>query len=299
MLAIYGRGVDELERVASECFGLEVAARLPVTESFSSQVLSFIAPDGARHVVKRHWARGKAEREALALEQLSSHPDVPALRATADRDGELYLLIEGLDGVPWEHIEDATRELLAHLGRAIAEMHRTAADSFDGFASWHELLRGNADRYLTMIGGDDRPLAELGHAVLDRHLDEVPASEQPCLVHFDLRPGNVLVNGDRFVGIIDFESCRGGHASMDFFKLWQQVAPRAPGGLDHILHGYRAAAGVTEAWMEPATLDRLMRIYSAYHGMAGLAWCHSRNDFSGTFPDVNRQLIRTADRGLA
>jgi hypothetical protein len=32
--------------------------------------------------------------------------------------------------------------------------------------------------------------------------------------------------------------------------------------------------------------------------LAGLAWCHSRNDFSGDFPDVNRTLIRTADAAL-
>jgi aminoglycoside phosphotransferase (APT) family kinase protein len=287
--------VDELERVAVECFGFDVATRLPVSESFSSQVLSFLASDGSRHVVKRHWARGKAEREAWALTELTSHPDFPALRATAEHDGHLYLLIEGLDGVTWEHVEDATPELLRDLGRATAEMHRTRADSFDGFATWHELLRGNADRYLAMIGDDDRTLAERGHAILERRLAEVPNSDQPCLVHFDLRPGNVLVHGQRFVGIIDFESCRGGHASMDFFKLWQQVAPRTASGLAEILHGYRAAADATEPWMEPAALDRLMRTYSAYHGLAGLAWCHSRNDFSGTFPDVNRQLIQTAD----
>jgi aminoglycoside phosphotransferase (APT) family kinase protein len=88
----------------------------------------------------------------------------------------------------------------------------------------------------------------------------VPQSDEPCLVHFDLRPGNVLVRDGRLVGIIDFESCRGGHASMDFFKLWQQVEPerlrrRVPRREPAADHGRRRPAGVTgRGWT--ATLRR-------------------------------------------
>jgi hypothetical protein len=41
-----------------------------------------------------------------------------------------------------------------------------------------------------------------------------------------------------------------------------------------------------------------MQIYAAYHGLAGLAWCHTRNDFGGDFADVNRGLIRRATDAL-
>jgi hypothetical protein len=46
-------------------------------------------------------------------------------------------------------------------------------------------------------------------------------------------------------------------------------------------------------------MDELERVAVECFGLAGLAWCHSRNDVSGTFPDVNRQLIRTSDADLA
>jgi aminoglycoside phosphotransferase (APT) family kinase protein len=214
------------------------------------------------------------------------------------------LLIEGLDGASWEHVHLASPTLLRSLGRSIALMHRTPADSFDGLSSWHELLMANADRYIAMVatgnGGatGDLDLAQRGRSLLDNRVGEIPDSERPCLVHFDLRPGNVLVRDDRLVALIDFEACRGGHPSMDFFKLWQQVAPLVPGGLAEILDGYREVAGVAATWAEPAALDRLMTIYSAYHGTAGLAWCHSRGDFSGDFPAVNRRLIESAVAAL-
>ncbi len=290
--------VDELEEAARSEFGLDVVTRLPISESFSSSVLVFIARDDRHYVLKRHWARSKAEREASALLALAAHPDVPALLATSEHDGTLTLLIEGLDATPWVDLAQTPRELLGQLGRAMALLHQSRAESFDGRESWHGLLVGNADRYVTSIGGDDGALAERAHKMLSRHLVEVPESDDPRLVHFDLRPGNVLVRDGHLVGIIDFEACRGGHPSMDFFKLWQQVDPYVPGGLSEILVGYRRVAGTTDVWTEPATLRRLMQIYAAYHGLAGLAWCHTRDDFSGDFPAVNRGLIHEAGAAL-
>ncbi|MGB0114169.1 MAG: aminoglycoside phosphotransferase family protein [Ilumatobacteraceae bacterium] len=289
--------MDELENVARSDFGLEVVARLPISESFSSTVLSFIADDDRHYGLKRHWARNKAERETSALRSLAAHPRVPDLLATSDHDGTITLLIEGLDAMPWTNVADTPRELLRQLGRAMALMHRSHAESFDGVQSWHELLAGNADRYVASIGTADSELAERARAMLVRHLVDVPTSDRPCLVHFDLRPGNVLVSGGHLVGIIDFEACRGGHPSMDFFKLWQQVDPHVPEGLAEILLGYCEDAGTTAGWTEPSSLRRLMQIYAAYHGLAGLAWCHSRDDFRGDFPSVNRGLIQ--DAGVA
>jgi aminoglycoside phosphotransferase (APT) family kinase protein len=295
------RAVDELERVARSDFGLEVEARLPVDESFSSTVLSFVGTDGRHYVLKRHWARPKAEREIAALRALAGHAQVPALLATSERDGTLTLLIEGLDGAPWVGDGHAPPALLSALGRSMGRMHAVPAGSFDGMPSWHALLCGNADRYVASIGADDSGLAAddsvlAGRArdLLRRHLDAVPESQDPFLVHFDLRPGNVLVRGGSLVGIIDFEACRGGHPSMDFFKLWQQV----PGSLSEILGGYLDAVGAPVSWTDPGPFQRLMQVYAAYHGLAGLGWCHARNDVHGDFADVNRGLIHQAVQAL-
>lgn len=282
--------VDELERIARSDFGIQVATRLPIAESFSSTVLSFIGTDNRHYVLKQHWARSKAEREVSTLRALDGHPGFPALLGTTERDDTLTLLIQGLDGAPWVNVGDHPPELLQGLGHLMARMHSVSTDSFDGMDSWHELLSRNADRYVASIGAEDIGLAERARDILGRHLSEVPASEKPCLVHFDLRPGNILVRGGNLVGIIDFEACRGGHASMDFFKLWQQV----PGDLSEILRGYSEVVETPEPWADPVSLHRLMQIYAAYHGLAGLAWCHTRGDFRGDFPAVNRGLISEA-----
>ena len=205
---VMGDTVDGLEQVARSEFGLEVVRRLPVIGSFSSSVLSFVAADHRHYVIKRHWARNQADREAAALTALADHPDVPALLATSERGGALTLLIEGRDSLPWERVETARPEMLLRLGRSVGQLHRTEAASFDGLPSWHSLLVGKADRYATMIGSNEGELVMLARTVLERHLSEVPDSDRPQLVHFDLRPGNVLVRQGRLVAIIDFEACR-------------------------------------------------------------------------------------------
>lgn len=286
--------MDDLERTARFDFGIQVAARLPITESFSSTVMSFIGSDHRHYVLKQHWARSKAEREVSALRALAGHTEVPALLATSEHDGTLTLLIEGLAGAPWVDVGDASPELLGEVGRSMARMHSVAAESFDGMESWHELLSSNADRYVASISAEDIGLATRARDVLDRHLGEVPTSETPRLVHFDLRPGNILVSDGQLVGIIDFEACRGGHPSMDFFKLWQQV----PGGLAEIVEGYCEVVEPPGRWADPDSLHALMHIYAAYHGLAGLGWCHARGNFGGDFPAVNRGLIRQAVSAL-
>lgn len=298
MNSYYRSAVDHLAAVASSEFGLEVRTVLPITDSFSSAVLSFIATDDRHYIVKQPWAPNKAIREADALRALEHHPDVPALLQIVETAGVTYLLIEGLRGSPWSDVRRSTPRMLRRLGRAVRLVHRTPAESFDGRLDWHGLLAFNAERYRSVIGHPDIALAASAHALLDRHVPETPQSETPCLVHFDLRPGNILVDDGELTGLIDFEACRGGHGSMDFFKLWQQVAPVVPNGLREILVGYLDDGHEPEAWANEKELDRLMQIYSAYHGLAGLSWCHTRQDFDGDFPDTNRSLIESSIEAL-
>ncbi len=296
--------VADLDAMAEQIWGLRVARPLPVTESFGSDVILFEATDGDRYVIKNSFTPAKGQREIDALNALDANDDVPRLLDHRLVGDGMYLLIEGLDGTPWTSIADSSPVLLVSLGAAVRRVHDVEYGSFDGCDSWHELLRSNADRYHGSIDAREARLVDRGRVALERCLPFVPDSTQPVLVQFDLRPGNILTNGGEFVALIDFESARGGHPSMDFFKLWQQVEPVVPSALSSILEGYRADGRSTgarstdelsdPAWMDVDRLRQLMGIYSLYHGLAGLAWCSIRDDFSGEFPDVNRNLIRSA-----
>ncbi len=217
--------MDDLTFVAEEIFGLTVDMLFPISESFSSSVLLFVATDGDRYAIKRPHAPNKAEREMTALRALDQHSGVPTLLGRAEHNGATYLLIEGLDAEPWDETTTTSPELLRSLGRSMRRIHDVEATDFHGLATWHELLRSNADRYLAAIGPDDGALAWAARQQLERSLPDIPDATTASLVHFDLRPGNILVRDGALAGVIDFEACRGGHASMDFFKLWEHLAP--------------------------------------------------------------------------
>lgn len=293
--------MERLKEVAEQVWGLGVREALQVTESFGSDVLLFDADDGGRYVIKNSFSPSNGGREIDALTALASHERVPNLLDYRLIAHEMYLLIEGLDGTPWVSIEGTSPNFLEAVGIAMRKVHDTRYGSFDVCETWHDLLRSNADRYHDTIGDMDSHLASQARLALERHMSKVPDSAEPVLVQFDLRPGNILSNNGEFVALIDFDSARGGHPSMDFFKLWQQVEPIVPRAMESLLAGYRRPHHkkhldnqVDLGWMSMNRLGRLMTIYSLYHGLAGLAWCYKRDDFSGHFPDTNRGLISTA-----
>lgn len=281
-----------LIKAAQSVFGLEVSQLRPVTESFSSQVLRFIDTRGEHYVLKQPWSTSKALRELDALRRLEGHPYTPSLLGHQEHEGKLLLLMRGLDGEPMRAC-DVTEPLGRAIGEATRMLHAQPHPDFDGAATWRELLRRNAARYCGDIGKADQSLAERVHPCFLRHLDEVPEATHAAMTHFDLRPGNLLVRDGHLVGLIDFEACRGGHPSMDFFKLWEELWQPNPRSRAWILAGY----GKDKEWT--AEVERLMQIYSLYHGLAGLAWCYLREQLEGPFVARNRGLLEHGERALA
>jgi Ser/Thr protein kinase RdoA (MazF antagonist) len=274
--------------------GLRIQRVVPVSDSFSSSVLSFVTTHGQHLVLKLPWSRVKAEREIRALDLLQNHAFVPNLVDTLEIEGELILLIQGLGGEPWQESWELPPKSLYDIGLAVAQIHEVSVEGYSGPASWESFLQENAREYIQRITGDDRDLAQIALQILSENIDIVDFSGSAQLVHFDLRPGNVLVRELNFVGIIDFESWRGGHASMDFYKFWEHFAKTGHNGLDLICKAYRDSVSDAEDWMDPNELAELMKLYSAYHGLAGLSWCYTRNNFEGDFPVRNRQRIQDA-----
>lgn len=289
-----------LAEIAASAFGCTPQTELPVTDSFGSEVLRFLDADGHQYVVKRPWSKAKAIKEARALTRLVEHPRIPRLLGLHEQGEHAYLLLEGFDAIPWCDIESAGKELVVDLGRAVRMIHACSEESFEGESSWHALLRSNALRYRELVRthSADAQLAADALDLLRSQLRHAPDSCDAVLVHFDLRPGNVLLDDGRLVGIIDFESCRGGHPSMDLFKIWQQVWRPRPVTRAWFLAGYTEGDS-SAGWVQCTGLDRLMHVYALYHGLAGLAWCEQRDQIETAFATVNRTLIRDAQLFLS
>ncbi|MBY8878799.1 phosphotransferase family protein [Actinacidiphila acidipaludis] len=193
---------------------------------------------------------------------------------------EPYLLMTHVDGVPWwdvaEGMAAAERDRLrTGLGALVARLHAVTGPGFGypapggipraprwsaAFTAMTGAVLDDAERYGSWL---PLPVPEVRArlAAAREVLDEVTV---PALVHFDLWPGNVLLDGpegERTIsGIIDGERMFWGDPLADFasLSLFLGDAESDPA----FLAGYRAAGGTADL-DGPAALRRIA-LYRCY-----------------------------------
>ncbi|MPT47592.1 MAG: homoserine kinase [Sphingobium sp.] len=166
--------------------------------------------------------------------------------------GRPACLIEFLSGVS---VTEPTAPQAASTGRALGEMHRAASD-FTGtrpnsldLAGWHDLARKCGDDFDSIAPGlGERVAEEL--AFLDAHW---PTDLGRAVIHADLFPDNVLMQGDEVGGLIDFYfSCTDiraydlaiTHGAWSFSSDGREYRPDVAAAL---VKGYEATHGLTDA----------------------------------------------------
>jgi aminoglycoside phosphotransferase (APT) family kinase protein len=242
------------------------------------------APDGPRALIVRRDLGGRMFETALgradefAVIDLAHRAGVPAPRPHAylpDLAGRPAFVMDCLPGetigrriVRDPRLADARRVLPAQMGRALAAIHAVpvASAAFlpgpaagEGAAAFSLRL---LEQELATVGAP-YPALELGLAWLRQRR---PREVEPVLCHGDYRVGNVVVDGDGLVGILDWEFAHRGHPGGDLtfgaIRAWRfGETARRFGGVGEVaafLGAYNTARGTrfTERelyWFEVAS----------------------------------------------
>ncbi|MFC6080077.1 phosphotransferase family protein [Sphaerisporangium aureirubrum] len=196
----------------------------------------------------------------------------------ADLDGAApFLIMTAVDGVPWyrvrESLKDAARrELRAELGRHVAALHAITGTTYGypqspGLAgpTWRAAFLAMVDAILadgTRHRADlPMPVPEIA-AVVRAHAGALDEAGTPVLVHFDLWPGNVLLDLDgdrpRIAGLVDHERAFWGDPLADFVSL--DVFGTSETDED-LVGGYREAGGPAAFTRGARARLALYRIY--------------------------------------
>ncbi|MGX1273789.1 phosphotransferase family protein [Streptomyces phaeoluteigriseus] len=235
--------------------------------------------DGSRYVLKTAPAGSglRHERELLLSEaefcRGAALAGVPAPRVLA-LEGP-WLLMTLSPGTPWDDTLTAAeqRSLRAELGRQVARLHTVTGAGFGypsgalgplapdwrtAFAAMLDAVLDDARRYRARL---PRPADEVA-AVVRRAYDALDEVTVARLVHFDLWPGNVLVDRStgraRIGGLIDGERMFWGDPLADFVSLALLGDIRED---DAFLAGYQEGGGQAE--FDPPARLRLA-LYRAY-----------------------------------
>lgn len=252
----------------------------PLAGGTYNTVEELLLTDGRRYVLKvppPSTVPGLSHENRLLESEVefyrrAAEADVPVPRVVADGD---LLLMTACPGEPWNgELTDTERTALrTELGRQVARLHRVTGPAF-GYPSgalgplapdWRTAFTGMLDAVLDDARHYRAALPRPADAVADTlraGYDALDAVTVPCLVHFDLWPGNILVDRAsgraRIGGLIDGERMFWGDPLADFVSLALLDDIKRD---DAFLAGYREAGGRAD-FDAPARLR--LALYRSY-----------------------------------
>jgi len=274
-------------------FRLSVRCMVTPMESYSSTVRLLTLASGERVVLKIPYTPLKFVREVTALQDLTDLPVPRLIDAWApEGDSSGALLISHLPGDPMQ--VPAPLGLVRDMGRLLAGLHLHRLPNFgevtrspgDAELGWWETMSRRFDLWVETCQGVvvDGLLLRIRRAHDDLSAD-LPSADGPCWVHADFRPGNVLVTEGRIIGLIDFESARGGSADLDFVKVSHALFDEQSESRTAFLAGYDTVRPHPD-------IDRTLPYYRLHNAVGGLAWCIRRTDIHDPFYRENYDVVQ-------
>jgi aminoglycoside phosphotransferase (APT) family kinase protein len=142
----------------------------------------------------------------------------------------------------------ARERLPEQIGRALARLHRIDADSVPGLEGVDEisLYREQLDEH-----GQPHPAFELALHWLEANR---PSQDRTCIVHGDLRLGNVIVDRDGLAAVIDWELAHVGSPLQDLgwvcvpaWRFGSSLPAAGVGTREQLLDAYNDEAGTAHS----------------------------------------------------
>ncbi|MBN2794286.1 MAG: aminoglycoside phosphotransferase family protein [Clostridia bacterium] len=270
-------------------FDLKVNEVINVPESFSSTVYLLLLQNNKKVILKIPYNQVKLQRELFVLETLKGKIKVPEVIDYFEGDSvhSGAMVLSYLDGKP---ITGAIDEALAYdMGVLLGHLHEVKMPHFtlekDNDKWWESVeIRFNewAKECQPVLEPDFFEQCMITFKKLYRDL---PHADGPSLIHFDFRPGNILVKENKIVGLIDFESSRGGSTDIDFTKVKVYVWDLYSHTKEAFIKGYESVRVLPP-------IDKTLPLYLFFNGFGGLAWCARRNKLEDEFFIENYEQVK-------
>ncbi|MGA8165499.1 MAG: aminoglycoside phosphotransferase family protein [Waddliaceae bacterium] len=241
--------VDNLAEVYRECFSLGKAAfyRIDHHDTMIAVVYRVNLPSEKPLILKISTRDKDFHRELYFLNALADFIPVPRVQKVAEpvagRAGAV--LMECLEGSLLRE-SNWTHELAYDVGSKLALLHSKRTEAYGDFTQ----KRGhtnNAREYFQEKFFEE--LEECGNHLpeetikcckdyCESHRNLFDSVDGPCMVHRDFRPGNMIVQNGRLMGIIDWASGRFGFAEQDFCSMEHRNWSRDSEYKQSLLAGY-------------------------------------------------------------
>ncbi len=199
-----------------------------VEDSHSSSVYKVNLRHGEKVFLKIPGSKLKWQRELEAYEILKDRVSIPKMLDCWSGNEECpgAFLLSELKGQPLTN-KDAPM-VAFQVGVLHASMHTIQPPGMqltgiqDEFLDWPNFIQ----RQFYSFAEDVKEVLDpsLYRQALEKFENmklQLPPSDGPSFIHMDFRPANIIVDGNKVSGVIDFESVRFGSTEIDFTKLYR------------------------------------------------------------------------------
>ncbi|KGR76263.1 phosphotransferase family protein [Ureibacillus sinduriensis] len=275
--------------------GLKINTMNEVEDSHSSTVYRCTLHNGENIFLKIPYTKLKFRRELEAYEILKGRIAIPNLLDywTGDEEYPGAFVLSELKGSPLT--TNASETAAYQVGVLHATMHtvqppegKKLVGVQNEFPNWSNFIEEQfysfAEDVKEVVEGSLYDQAVEKYEAMKRH---IPSPDGPCFVHMDFRPANIIVEGDKVLGMIDFESVRFGSTEIDFTKLYRDFLQFNPTLFRAFKEGYRSIRPLID-------LEVVLPFYLFTDAFNSIGWCRRRGiERNALFLENNLTRLRS------
>ncbi len=196
-----------------------------------------------------------------------------------------YNIISFLEGknVYDEECNSLTKDEIFNIGKLLGKIHNCKTIEKDT-NSWIIYLKECLNKtYLELkelFGKEDN---ECIYKFLNEYIEKrIENNYKNCLLHMDFRVGNVIIDENMNVGVIDLESMKNGEYVFDFVKINRIFNKN---NFKTFLEGYKS-----EKKIDTSFSDKL-KFYSFFDSYTSLYWCYTNAQVDSDFYKLNYKIV--------
>ena len=282
-----------LKRVIQQ-FGLNVLSIDEVEDSHSSTVYKCTLLNGETTFLKIPYTKLKCQRELEAYEIIKERVSIPNMLYYWSGDEECpgAFLLSELTGQPLTN--KALPTVAFQVGLLHASMHQIHPPATlqltaiqNEFPDWSNFV----ERQFYSFAEDVKEVLDerLYRQAIEKFENmklKLPPSDGPSFIHMDFRPANIIVDGDKVSGVIDFESVRFGSTEIDFTKLYRDFL-----SFDFTLYqSYREGYNAIRPLID---LEVVLPFYQFTDAFNSIGWCKRRGiEKNASFLEKNLSILK-------
>ncbi|AOZ94385.1 aminoglycoside phosphotransferase family protein [Paenibacillus crassostreae] len=246
---------NQLKDIMDHAFGQSIQSSEELTEGWANVAYEIVLADGRKVVLK---VAPSKDKRLMRCEKNNMRTEVEALRIVTQIGGipvphvyvydpsctlidSEYFIMEYIEGISLNKIKDSllSEELQSiekQLGEYNALINSCKGEKFGYFHDGDDLTVSWAVAFRKLINDVLQDGIEAGidlsisyseiEIEIDKRITTLNEVSEPCLVHWDLWPGNVFIHEGRISGIIDFERAFWGDPLIEYYfgKFAQSAA---------------------------------------------------------------------------